>query len=99
MIAVRLIRQVFWNGFKTWLPCLCLFQPWMKDFLYFLKSKGAQKSKALAKKIFLVSTIVTAHAGRKKRAGEESAFVASCYEYSGHNTALTLASPVPLSPQ
>lgn len=73
---------------------LRLFQPWMKDFLYFLKSKSAQKSKALAKKIFLVITNVTANAGRKKRTGEETAFVVSCCEYRGHNT---LPSPVPLS--
>lgn len=43
----------------------------MKDFLYFLKSKSGQKSKALARRIFLAVANVTANAGRKKTAGEE----------------------------
>lgn len=78
------------SGHLSCFPSLRLFQPWMKDFLYFLKSEGAQESKALAKKIFLVTTNVTANAGRKKRAGEENTFVASCCESSGGNTAVTL---------
>lgn len=71
----------------------------MKDFLYFLKSKSVQKSKALARKIFLVVANVTANAGRKKTAGEEQTFVAGCRECSGHSTAATLPFPVPLRRQ
>lgn len=78
-------------------PSLHLFQPWMKDFLYFLKSKNGQISKALEKKIFLLTTNVTVNAGRKKRAGEEKAIVARCCEYRGHASAVTLPSPVSLS--
>lgn len=71
----------------------------MKDFLYFLKSKRGQKSKALARKIFLVVANVTANAGRKKTAGEEQTFVAGCCERSGHIPAVTLPFPVPLRRQ
>lgn len=76
-----------------------LFQPWMKDFLYFLTSESAQKSQALAKKIFLLVTNEAANVGRKKRAGEEETLVPSCCESRGRKTAVTLPSPVRLSPQ
>lgn len=75
-------------------PSLHLFQPWMRDFLYFLKSKNAQISKALEKKIFVLATNVTVNAGREKRAGEEKA---RCCEHRGHASAVTLPSPVSLS--
>lgn len=78
-------------------PSLRLFQPWMRDFLYFLKSKNAQISKALERKIFLLTTNVTVNAGREKRAGEGKAIVARCCECSGHASAVTLPSPVSLS--
>lgn len=71
----------------------------MKDSLYFLRSESAQKSEALAKKIFLVITNVTANAGRKKRAGEEKQFAARCCDTVADTTAVTLPSPVPLSRQ
>lgn len=70
-------------------PSLHLFQPWMKEFLFFLKSKNGKRSKVLEKKLFLLTTNVTANAGRKKRAGEEQMFCESC----GHDRAVMLPSP------
>lgn len=45
-------------------------KPWLKDVLYFLKSKLKHTSKALGKKIFDLTT-TTSNAARKKRAAEQ----------------------------
>ncbi|XP_029694694.1 otoancorin [Takifugu rubripes] len=45
-------------------------EPWVKDFLYFLKSKHGQIPAALEKKLFLLTTNVTGDPERKKRAAD-----------------------------
>lgn len=74
---------------------LHLFQPWVKDFLYFLKSKCGQIPAALEKKLFLLTTNVTGDAERKERAGEEKAM--RCCKYSRHDPAVMLPYPFSLS--
>lgn len=57
---------------------LCLSQPWMKDVLYFLKSRLSQTSDALRKKVFVLTTTTASNAARKKRAGEQETSCVRC---------------------
>lgn len=56
-----------WYLFVSFSP-LCHCQPWMKDVLYFLRSRLPQASDALKRKLFELTT--TSNAARKKRTGK-----------------------------
>lgn len=75
--------------------CFCPFQPWMKDILYFLKSKLFHESKALRRKIFTLTTS-SSNAARKKRAGEEETVCVWC-KYVWYFIVQLCSSPVSLS--